>query len=142
MLDRGPRDAGGEARFGHTKWQVRWRWDLNQNDRPNLETVRVACEADVLLPRLASRDTLDARLLKTWDQFINQMDQHELNHVRNIQERAPQIAIRIRNGVQRGRVRSPATANKIANNVLLELRSLDRQYDQRTNHGKSEGVIL
>ena len=137
MLRDGPRDTRGIARFARADWNVAWRWKLDPSERIDPSTIEIECGADLLLPGLKPSLELSPEEWNNWFQFSEKVRKHELNHLRHAFELAPRIKSAI---LAQKRSLTPEQGNALGYKVLQEMRSLDRQYDLRTNHGSSEGI--
>jgi predicted secreted Zn-dependent protease len=141
MLERGPRDAGGAPRFAFTEWSVAWRWGQDSHGRVKADSLQVQCDARMMVPRLRNEQQIDSEVLRLWGDFQARLYRHELNHLIHVRRVAPRIRRRIAAAERvAGEPLSPYRANRIAARVVGEIRALDRAYDSRTNHGKSEGI--
>ncbi len=140
MIQHGPKDAGGKARFAYTDWHVSWHWKKTPEGAVNASTVTLECSAEVLLPRLRPTAHTSQAFIRAWHDYVDRMRQHELRHVEHVSERAPEIISTIRvQSAKRGFL-SPSSANSIVSQVIHRIRALDRAYDRATNHGHSEGL--
>lgn len=140
MLERGPRDAAGAPRFAFADWKVVWHWQRDQAGRVRGDTVEVQCRARMVLPHLEADAARSAGLSVEWGGFIARVLRHEQNHLEHVRRLAPRIRTQIIAAERRQGRLSPYQAQKIASRVVGEIRALDRWYDRRTTHGKSEGV--
>lgn len=137
MLENGPRDSSGKARFARADWSVSWRWKLDRSEKVDPESVEIECSAQLLLPRLIPTEGLSLAASKEWWFFLEKIRLHELNHVRHAAEVSP----RIKDTIKRQQKRlTPEQGNAIGFTILREIRTLDRLYDRHTNHGSTEGI--
>ena len=140
MIERGPKDAAGKARFAYTDWYVSWRWKKTSNGNVDPKTIALECSAEILLPRLRPRANTDQRFIRAWHEYAERMREHELKHVEHVSARAPEIISVIRSEAARRGGLSPVAANKFVSDVVSRIKALDRAYDRATNHGLSEGL--
>jgi predicted secreted Zn-dependent protease len=94
----------------------------------------------MVLPHLAGDAARSVGLSAEWSEFIARVKRHEQNHLDHVRRLAPRIRTQIISAERRHGRLSPYQAQKIASRVVGEIRALDRWYDRRTTHGKSEGV--
>lgn len=140
MRDRGPVDEQGVRRYASTEWKVRWEWERNEKGDVYPDTVTLRCEVVITLPRVAEGLILNKEAEASWNELLEKIRAHELQHARHIQTSAPHIRQRIRARYERDGSISVEDANSIAKRVVQEARELDRRYDIDTEHGKSEGI--
>lgn len=140
MVERGPKDAGGKARFAYTDWYVSWRWKKRPDGNVDTNTIALECSAEILLPRLRPVASTDRSFIRAWHEYAERMRDHELNHVAHVSVRAPEIISFLRNESARRGGLSPVSANKIVTGVVGRIKALDRAYDRATNHGLTEGI--
>lgn len=140
MIERGPKDAGGKARFAYTDWYVSWRWKKTSDGNVDTNTIALECSAQILLPRLRPGANTDQRFIRAWHEYAERMREHELKHVEHVSARAPEIISVIHKESARRGGLSPVSANKFVSEVISRIKALDRAYDRATNHGLREGL--
>lgn len=136
----GPKDDEGNTRYAYTRWKVKWRWRSRGDGTIDARSVDLACSASVHLPRLVNRERHDPALLAHWDTFIERTRNHERNHIEHVRRGAPRIAQMIQKRAGSKGILSSKKAKAIARTVVADLHAMDRAYDMRTNHGKTEGT--
>lgn len=140
LRSKGPRDSEGKVRFAYTHWNVKWRWHNAKDGRIDVNSVRLFCSATVQLPRLVEREKMPKELLVMWDAFLERTRRHELNHVGHMESVAPKISQLMKEHAGKDARITSAAASSIVRSVVSEIHALDRKYDGRTNHGKTEGT--
>jgi predicted secreted Zn-dependent protease len=140
LLEKGPRDDTGTARFAYTDWKVTWKWKRLDDGSVDPESVELACVADILLPELDASATFSPELRRAWDGFIERTRRHELNHVSHVEQRAPEIYKRLRAAAEQSGSVSGKRAAAIVSEVVADIKAMDRHYDAETDHGRTEGA--
>lgn len=140
LLEKGPRDEAGAARFAYTDWKVAWKWKRLDDGSVDPESVELTCVANVLLPQLDPSTTLSPTLRVAWEGFLERTRKHELNHVSHVEQRAPQIHKRLRAAAEKSGSVSGKRAAAIVSEVVAEIKAMDRRYDAQTDHGRTEGA--
>jgi predicted secreted Zn-dependent protease len=140
LLEKGPRDDSGVARFAYTDWKVTWKWKKLADGLIDPDSVELACVANVLLPELDSNATVSPELRSAWDGFIERTRKHELNHVSHVEQRAPEIYKRLRAAAWQSGGLSGKRASEIVSEVVADIKAMDRRYDAETDHGRTEGA--
>ncbi len=140
LLSHGPTDPFGKRRYATATWHVRWKWELTQQGLVDVSTLELSCSAVVKMPKLVPVHGMSKELLERWQVFMERLLKHEMNHVRHAEERAGHVALALRAATARRGMLTPTQADAVAQKALQEIRELDRLYDERTDHGKTEGV--
>lgn len=140
MHSNGPKDQYGKTHFALADWDIAWNWKLDEKRGVDLSTVRLTCSGVVTLPKLVVTATTSRDLIRAWNNFAERLREHELKHLEHASRRAPEITQRLAEAHRAARYLSPRKANKIAEKIIAEIKSLDRAYDVRTTHGKAEGA--
>ena len=137
----GPIDNSGTRRDAFLNWNVEWHWDL-KNGRPDYNTTRVSCSANLSKPKLKSPEILSAQDRTEWERYMAALEQHEDQHYQLINNNYLRVAEAIAKAVSAEPELPYPKANRAARAVLAELRQLDRNLDQKTDHGRLDGVKL
>ncbi len=142
MVERGPKDVGGKARFAYTDWHISWRWRRTPTGNVDPNAITLECTAEVLLPRWKPTSTASVDFIRAWHRYVEHVREHELKHVEHVSARAPEIIARLRRvSDERGAV-STTYANTLVNQIVNRIKALDRAYDRATNHGRTEGLWI
>ncbi len=143
-LDRAsPIREKGQVFRGDTRWQVLWslRWEQSPSGRCALSRVQTSLRATITLPQLDGK--WDASSRARFIRYVTALRQHELGHVDSAREAARAIDRRLSAFPAMPSCHALEQAANAAGFELLEqARQRDLAYDQRTAHGRSEGVIL
>lgn len=139
MREGSTRTLGG-PHFARTEWTVTWRARWGGAGACRVSSVDVQLAARVILPRWNPPADAPPELVGQWNVFMHALSLHEARHV--------DIAAAAVRGIRRevGAISAPtcagvdALARAAAERVLTAHREQDRQYDQRTRHGTTEGA--
>lgn len=140
LRQRGPRDDSGDVRFAYTDWTVKWSWKIGEGGGVDISSVKLSCQATILLPKVESLDALPLGVREGWSLFVERTRRHELNHVGHVEEIAPKIIGRLRQAAAESGEVSPRRAEGIVSEVIAAIKARDRRYDSETNHGQTEGT--
>ena len=136
-----PITQGGQRRFhGYTRWNVRWsfRWWREASGRCRITEVTTRLASEVQLPEL--RDGTPAQR-QAFDRYLAALSRHEQGHVRIGQEAA--------RAIDQGIAALPEApdcdalerdANALGHRLLDAHTERERQYDQTTGHGATQGA--
>lgn len=138
-----PIREGGEVFHAHTDTYVNWNywWD-KRNNYCKLNRVETTVTITYTLPRLSSK-TQDAEVKRIWNKYYPALIEHEEGH--------GQIAIDAAQVIERG-LRNMSSysscdllskkANAKAQRILDKFSQKHLDYDNKTNHGKTQGAYL
>lgn len=140
LREHGPRDERGKARFAYTDWDIEWTWRRASEKSIDVGSLQLLCKATIQLPKLTATPETPIELIRAWHDFVERTRVHELAHVSHVELAAPRIRQRLSAAHARFGQLSTARARAIVQQVIYEIRDLDSVYDQRTNHGRSEGT--
>ncbi|WP_168708497.1 DUF922 domain-containing protein [Hydrogenophaga sp. PAMC20947] len=133
----------GQVFRGDTRWQVVWdlRWEQGTSGRCALTRVQTTLHATITLPQISG--DWDAGTRARFIRYATALRQHELGHVDSGREAARAIDRRLSAFPVMSSCHALEQAANAAGFELLEqARQRDLALDQRTGHGRSEGVVL
>ena len=145
-LRRAMREAGpaenGRRWDGYTSWNLRWRFRYGMRTGfCRITKVTVEYEPRIVLPRWNAPADAPAMLRAQWNEFARALRTHEEGH-RNIgAEAARQILRRIGDVTLPSCTHMAAEANRVGHRTLDEFRARQRQYDEETGHGRTQGAV-
>lgn len=144
MKTYGPVGKDGIRYNGNTRWSVRWRYPYARSAE-GCATGPVAVRLSVVysLPRWERPRGASAELESQWNRFIEALDEHEQGHA----EFGRQAAREIEQALEAIPAQPSCDAlSRIANatgaEILEQTRPQERAYDQRTNHGATQGTAF
>jgi len=107
---------GPNGYWAYTKWYVEWTADC-----------KVSLAITYTMPKLANRAQVPQPVRDRWDKMVVALKKHEEGHGKNAKSAAVEIA-----------------AAKCANtdSIIKKWNRADVQYDAKTDHGFTEGVVL
>ncbi|MBT8138322.1 MAG: DUF922 domain-containing Zn-dependent protease [Gammaproteobacteria bacterium] len=138
-----PERPGGKTFHGYTRADVNWHWQLAQvGARCRVQQARAIVNIQTTLPRLYWT-TPGSEVERVWQQWMPALARHEQQHANNAIHVArrgehrllglpPQASCEAMN----------AQAQRMASQLHDELRKIDRDYDNDTRHGETEGATL
>jgi len=138
----GPK-VDGEAFYGLHKatWTYDFTWDRSTPGVCGIEDLRILVRSVITMPQVADPAALEPEVRAQWDQYYTALRIHELGH-RNIME-AHLVALRERvlQEPPRPCQEWEAPLDEIFSRVSPELRAQQEGYDDRTDHGRTEGAV-
>lgn len=125
--------VGGYA--GYTKWYVRWGWPGFGQEDCDLSKAWIDVKVTTKLPQWDPPDGTSPELVNKWAKFNQALYQHEMGHVENLNKALAMIQKVFESS-------DCLTADSAANAVLDKLRGWDVQYDDQTDHGRTQGAVF
>ena len=133
--------GGTDAR---TDWKMDYRTQMQSGpDGCRLSQVQVKASVTITLPTLHTPPETPAALKRVWQDYLVKLMAHEQRHVGITRASAEAMLNRIRSmspdrdcGVLRNRI------SQVAGQVLEECGRKQAEYDRRTRHGATEGVVF
>ncbi|MCX6903101.1 MAG: DUF922 domain-containing protein, partial [Verrucomicrobia bacterium] len=127
-----------------TEWNITWTYRYSQRgDQFAVDSVNTKTTVVVTLPRWTPPAGTDPATIKTWQSYVQGLALHEQGH----QNFARQAAIE----VQRQLTALPASPSvrdlqtvieQTGNRVVDQFHLKEKEYDQATNHGATQGAVL
>lgn len=129
---------------GWTDWRVTWRYKFAETDNGcRLENFSTRTVLTITLPRWIPPTNATRTLRDTWVRYITALQQHEFGHGRVALAAAAELHKRIKAIPQESTCDSlKQKINDTCERVIDEYKTRDRQYDERTNHGATQGARL
>lgn len=144
LMRRTPIRERGGSYNGHTDWYVDWHYQSRQmRNTCLLQNIQTKVHVVYTLPELSSYVT-DPQTIAVFNKFNSALTQHEKNHGKNGILAAREIDTALKNiETQRNcRYLSRRQINDIANNIIRKYTQADREYDRRTDNGRTEGALI
>lgn len=137
---RGPEDDTGRH-DAYTKWYVRWFYDYDRAETTcTLKNVRATLEVKYTFPSWPGETP---ELRERWQRYLEALRTHEKGHTENGIDAARLIVTGIRALAPAGDCDTAGTrANQKANEELELAKARDREYDEETRHGATQGATF
>lgn len=130
--------------LGRTDWRIDWRYEVESSANGcRCKSFTTQTTILITLPRWTPPAGTDEAVVQSWKKFINALGEHELGHARLALAALAELHKRVKDIASQPDC--PGLRQKIddtARRVIDEHRQRDRDYDVKTNHGATEGVIL
>lgn len=129
---------------GYTRWHVRWQFSWQeQPGRCDITGVQTFLTVHYTLPRIPAQHRLPPATRAAFDRYYHALFRHEQNHKNSGLYAARDIEKAIA-GLTVFNTCSAleTTANQIGYRLIERYAQRDRDYDQATDHGRLEGVVL
>jgi predicted secreted Zn-dependent protease len=140
----GPFDLQGRRFDGSTRWYVRWRYTYKAvPEGCAIADVSTSTDIAITLPRLSPDTPATEELKRAFSDYVARLREHEDGHA--------QIAIEISKRIETAIAALPPepicdrmgqVANDLGQALIKEANNQDFDYDVRTQHGRTQGVIF
>jgi len=141
MQRLGPPAEDGRRFYGHTAWNIRWRFLVEPSGNSCRATrVEVTAYIVLTLPRWTPPQEAPEELRHRWDAFMAALRAHEEGH----RDLAVAAARRVHSRISGFRTASCRDFNREVNRegerILDRLRTDNLRYDEETRHGMAQGA--
>jgi predicted secreted Zn-dependent protease len=126
---------GPEGYAGYTNWYIRWGWPGFDHEECDLSKAWITTKVSLTMPSWVPPSDAPEDLVRNWARFSQALNVHEQGHVDNVVKALPLLQSAIQNS-------DCITADSAANHVLDKLRGWDVQYDDNTDHGRTQGAVF
>ena len=126
---------GPEGYAGYTNWYIRWGWPGFDREECDLTKAWITAKVSLTMPSWVPPADAPEDLIQNWNRFSQALNVHEQGHVNNVVKALPLLQKAIQNS-------DCITADSAANQVLDKLRGWDVQFDDKTDHGRTQGAVF
>lgn len=139
-----PQKDSTNSIHGWTDWRINWRYRFQETDDGcRLESFTTKTVITVTLPRWIPPTNATRTLRDTWVRYVNALQQHEFGHGRMALAAAGELHKRIKAIPHEALCDSlKQKIDDLCQRVVDEYKTRDKQYDERTNHGATQGARL
>ncbi len=142
LMRFGPRGDWGERFDGHTRWFVRWHYRFREGEQScEISSVATVVDITITMPRLAANAEIPPELERAFSAYTDKLMEHEKGHAEN----GIDVARRIEKAIAALPPKPSCdefgdAANALGESLLDEAIERDRDYDRRTEHGRTQGA--
>jgi predicted secreted Zn-dependent protease len=144
MKKRSPIKKDGEAFDAYTDWYVKWNFRWNKKDGVCVITkVKTSLDVTYRLPRIAKNHPAPPNVRQAFKNYSAALFKHEKNHMKSGLDAAREIENALLNlGSFENCDQLEESANTTGKKITSKYNELDKEYDRKTDHGKTEGVDI
>jgi predicted secreted Zn-dependent protease len=139
-LHEAPAAPGGRSAPGRTNWTITWRAQWNAGAAGCRVTPQVDLQVEVLLPEWNARAGADPQVGAMWDTYVGALSRHEAGHVDIASAGAAAVDRLLRTTVATSCIGMDERLRREAGELIERYRQRDREYDERTRHGATQGA--
>lgn len=137
-----PVKVDGKTFHGLTKWHIKWNYwfDTDDDGACAITRTKVTLTATITLPQLVNSEDWQDEI---FDEYLDALTEHEMGHYEISQEAAQAIDDALQElDAEDDCPTLKQVANQSARDLLNEYKQAERDYDQRTQHGRTQGARL
>jgi predicted secreted Zn-dependent protease len=133
--------SGPGGKDASTHWRVTWHYTYSGFGSCRINSLDVSIDIRFTFPRWVNPVGAPLDLVHDWNRFILALVRHEAGHVR-LAEQAGNKILRSLPGFEAPCDEFVAAADAVADSIIDRLREKQRLYDERTDHGATQGARL
>jgi predicted secreted Zn-dependent protease len=144
LSERGPLDHTGARHDAFTEWYLSWHLTFLVSE-PGCATgpVSTSMHVRVTLPRWQPPSMAAPELVARWRTYLDALAWHELGHRERGLEAAAAIEAELPLLEPRASCEeTEQLANQAAHQIIERFRQADRDYDEVTQHGATQGAVF
>lgn len=145
MDAKGPNDRNsGKRVWAHTRWRVNWKFSYDeQSISCRITKIDTDVRLSFVVPKWVERNKAPESVQKKWDAFYAALQKHEFNHAQHGIKAAQEIEALVGSlGKKRLCSQAKDEASEKARVIIDKYGQMDVEYDDKTDHGKTEGVTF
>jgi predicted secreted Zn-dependent protease len=144
MRKRSPIKRDGETFDAYTDWYVKWNFRWNKKDGMCvIKKVNTSLDVIYRLPRIAKNHPAPPNVQQAFKSYYDALFEHEKNHMKSGLDAAREVEKALLNlDSFENCDQLEASANALGNEIVRKYNELDKEYDRKTEHGKTEGVDI
>jgi len=129
---------------GFTEWKVSWQFSVMQtSDGCRCSTFNTQTRITITLPRWTPPTNAPATVVQIWTNYFTALLRHEVGHGQMAAAAAGELHRRVKSlggGTDCDSLKR--SLNALGESVVAEFRQKDKEYDERTRHGATQGATL
>jgi predicted secreted Zn-dependent protease len=144
MRKRSPIKNNEQKFNAYTDWHVKWdfRWK-EKNGGCIITKANTSLSVTYRLPRIAKDHPTPPNVRQSFKNYYTALLKHEKNHMRSGLSAAREIENALLNlGYFETCDQLDTSANATANKIVSKYNEQDKEYDRKTEHGKTEGADI
>lgn len=144
MHKRSPIRKNGKTFKGNTHWYVKWtfKWK-RKNGICSITKVDTSLTVTYTMPQIAKGYEVTQSIRQSFENYYTSLLNHERGHMKSGLFAAREIEKSLLSlGSFKSCQRLDETANALGHKIIKKYNKRDKEYDKKTNHGKTEGVDI
>lgn len=127
-----------------TEWNIAWTYRYSlRGDQVAVDSVDTKTTVVVTLPRWTPPADTDPATIKSWQSYVRGLALHEQGHLTIARQATAEMQRQLTALPASPSVRDLQTAmDRTGNRVVDQFRLKEKEYDQATSHGATQGAVL
>ena len=143
MNSKSPITQSGKTYDAYTTWYINWRFNWNTNgEQCKITKVTSTVDVKFTFPKWINRNDSNNTLKSEWDSYYKALTRHENGHKQFGVEAAEEIEGKLMQLSSSSCQALEEKANAVGKQILDKYISLEKKYDEETNHGMNDGAIF
>lgn len=129
---------------GYTRWHVQWNFATSASGgKCRLTSFNTRTTITITLPRWVTATNASDPVRAEWQRYITALGQHEAGHGQFALAAANEIQKRARETGENADCSAlKQQINSLAQGIVTQYRAKEKEYDERTQHGATQGAVL
>jgi predicted secreted Zn-dependent protease len=134
--------ANGPKGFhGLSSWDISYQYTtVPAGNMCRFDTIRLTVKGEILMPKWTDEAAAPPTLRQRWQDYYAALQQHEEGHVQHGNELAALIQEKFLGYGDMACGQAKAIAQSEFDRLYNNLKNRDKEYDQRTQHGATQGA--
>src|SRR3989339_876794 len=139
--------AGDDGKIwaGYSRWNIAWNFKATAKNKTDcsMEGVHTQADITITLPEWVPPKGTDPAVIAEWHRYVNILKKHERTHAGYATRTAKKIDAELA-GIKHFPDCQAVTelADEKGQHLMESLRIKDREFDLKTNHGRTQGAVL
>ncbi len=144
LYKRTPIIYNGKKFRGNTKWNVNWKFKWKKkNGSCQIYTVNTKLTVQYTMPKISDNFPVDSSIRSSFEKYYKALLKHEQGHKNSGLYAARVIEKELKSmGAFNNCQSLEKAANKKGKEIIERYNKRDKDYDQRTDHGRLEGANI
>lgn len=128
----------------YTRWNVTWSFYVSPGgDKCRLTSFSTRTTVTITLPRWEAPADAPEEVRTAWSRYIAALGNHEAGHGQFAVAAAGEMQKRVReSGEDSDCSALKQKINSLAESIVQQYRNREKEYDERTKHGATQGAVL
>jgi predicted secreted Zn-dependent protease len=134
--------ANGPKGFhGVANWDISYQYTtVPSGNMCRFDSVRLSVKGEILMPKWTDEDSAPPTLRQRWQEYYAALQQHEEGHVQLGNELAVLVQEKFLGYGDMACGQAKAIAQSEFDRLYNNMKNRDKEYDQRTQHGATQGA--
>ncbi len=133
--------SGPKGFHGLASWNIAYKYTTRtEGNVCRFDSIRLSVQGEILMPKWTDEDTAPPALRQRWADYYAALQQHEEGHVQHGNELASLVQEKFLGYGDFACGQAKSIAQSEFDKLYNNLKNRDKEYDQRTQHGATQGA--